>query len=168
MYTDIATFLDISPKWVENWLNTPIKKTSHIVNTSFERTDIFQIHEIARNIMYYLDQLAEEDYWKAVEDYENSKEELNHAYIKYSGGFAYKKDGREKNRILDNIRMLANGLDPYEIPTWFGEPEEPIWQPDYWGDEDPDDPANWQSEYSEDLSDSDERSRLPLEYVEWI
>ncbi|GBB92999.1 hypothetical protein RclHR1_20990003 [Rhizophagus clarus] len=164
MYTDIATFLDISPKWVENWLNTPIKETSHIINTSFERTDIFQIHEIARNIMYYLDQLAEEDYWKAVEDYENSKEELNHAYNKYSGtnkalkdslykkfmdladkkekafayqveiekillqgGFAYKKDGRENNHILDNIRMLANGLDPYEIPTRFGEPEEPIW-----------------------------------------
>ncbi|GBC00610.1 hypothetical protein RclHR1_39060001, partial [Rhizophagus clarus] len=151
--------------------------------------DIFQIHKIARNIIYHLDQLAEEDYWKAVEDYKNSGEELDYAYTKclgtnkalkdklyekkiyladkkekafvyqveiekilLQGGFAYKKDEREKNRIFDNIRILANGLDPYEIPTWF---EEPIWQSDYWGDEDPDDPTNWQSEYSEDLSDSD-------------
>ncbi|GBB96569.1 hypothetical protein RclHR1_27880001 [Rhizophagus clarus] len=126
MYTDIATFLDISPKWVENWLNT---STSHIVNTSIERTDIFQIHEIARNIIYYLDQLVEEDYWKAVVDYKNSSEELDYAYTKCS--------------------------------------EEPIWQPDYWGDEDPDDPTNWQSEYSEDPSDSDEDpDYLYLESVE--
>ncbi|GES77968.1 hypothetical protein RCL_jg29473.t1 [Rhizophagus clarus] len=137
--------------------------------------------------MYYLDQLAEEDYWKAVEDYKNSGKELDYTYTKCSstnralkdslykkymdladkkekvfayqveiekillqGGFAYKKDGKEKNRILDNIRILTNGLDPYKIPIRF---EEPIWQPDYWGDEDPDDPANWQSDYSEDLSD---------------
>ncbi|GET01661.1 hypothetical protein RCL_jg11204.t1 [Rhizophagus clarus] len=63
--------------------------------------------------------------------------------------------------------MLADGLDPYEIPG-FGEPEEEesSWQPDYWGDEDPDDPANWQSgpnepsdsdeDLSDDSSDSDE------------
>src|SRR5579883_2553473 len=85
MYTDIATFLDVSPKWVENWLNTPIKQTSHIVNTSFERTDIFQIHKIACNIIYHLDQLAEEDYWKAVVNYKNSDEELEHAFKKYLG-----------------------------------------------------------------------------------
>ncbi|GES90791.1 chromobox protein homolog 5 [Rhizophagus clarus] len=144
MYTDIARFLDVSPKWIENWLNT---STSHIVNTSFERTDIFQIHEIARNIIYHLDQLAEEDYQKAVEDYKNSGEELDYAYTK----------------------CLANGLDPYEISTWFGEPEEPIWQPDYWRDKDTDDPANWQSEYSSDPSDSDEDPNYPyLESVEWI
>ncbi|GBC00605.1 hypothetical protein RclHR1_39000001 [Rhizophagus clarus] len=175
MYTDIATFLDVSPKWVENWLNTPIKETSHIVNTSFERTDIFQIHEIARNIMYHLDQLAEEGYWKAVVDYKNSDEELEHAFKKYlekimlQGGFVYKKDGREKNRILNNIGILADGLDPYEIPIFHDEPEEAIWQPDYWGDEDPDNPTNWQSEYSEDPSNSDEDPDYTyLESVEWI
>ncbi|GBC00945.1 hypothetical protein RclHR1_40000002 [Rhizophagus clarus] len=142
--------------------------------------NIFQIHEIARNIIYHLDQLVEEDYWKAVEDYKNSGEELDYAYTKCSGtnralkdklyekniyladkkekafayqveiekillqdGFAYKKDGREKNQ--------------------------PIWQPDYWGDEDSDDPTNWQSEYSEDPSDSDEDPDYSyLESVEWI
>ncbi|GBC07221.1 hypothetical protein RclHR1_07310013 [Rhizophagus clarus] len=170
------------------------------------RKDIFQIHEIARNIMYYLDQLAKENYWKAVVDYKNNGEELERAIKKYldinkavteplykkkydlvdkkekafeyqveiekillQGGFVYKKNGIEKNRILDNIRMLANGLDPYEIQPWFGEPEEPIWQSNYWGDEDPDDPTNWQSEYSEDPSNSDEDPDYPyLESVEWI
>ncbi|GBB92571.1 hypothetical protein RclHR1_20240009 [Rhizophagus clarus] len=75
------------------------------------------------------------------------------------GGFAYKKDG-ERDLIIDNIRMLADGLDPYEIPVFR---EEPIWQSDYWGDENSDDPANWQSgapdEYS---SDSDEDSDYPF------
>ena len=80
MYTNIAKFLDATPEWVENWLNTPIKETGHNVNATFKRTDIFQIHEIARVIMYQLNQLAEEDYWKAVMDYKNSDEELEHAF----------------------------------------------------------------------------------------
>ncbi|GES72454.1 hypothetical protein RCL_jg29265.t1 [Rhizophagus clarus] len=194
MYTDIATFLDVSPEWVENWLNTPIKETGHNVNATFKRTDIFQIHEIARVIMYQLNQLAEEDYWKAVMDYKNIDEELEHAFKKYvgtnkaltdklykkfrdladkkrkafayqveietiilQGGFAYKDT--EKIYIIYHINMLADRLDPYEIPG-FGEPdsdpeEEPSWQLDYWGDEDPDNPANWQSGPNEP-SDSDE------------
>ncbi|GBB94981.1 hypothetical protein RclHR1_02460001 [Rhizophagus clarus] len=162
MYTDIATFLDISPKWVENWLNTPIKETSHIVNIPIKRTDIFQIYEIARNIIYHLDQFTEEDYWKVIVDYKNSKEELDHAYIKYSGtnrgvimkkklykkfmdltnkkekdfayqveiekiilqgGFVYKREKEKKNRIINNIKILADGLDPYEIPIFRDEPE---------------------------------------------
>src|SRR5579883_1101070 len=85
MYTNIAKFLDATPEWVENWLNIPIKETGHTVNASIERTDIFQIHEIARVIMYQLNQLAEEDYWKAVMDYKNSDEELEHAFKKYVG-----------------------------------------------------------------------------------
>ena len=97
MYTDIATFLDISPKWVENWLNTPIKETGHTVNATFKRTDIFQIHEIARVIMYQLNQLAEEDYWKAVMDYKNSDEELEHAFKKYVGTNKALKDSLYNN-----------------------------------------------------------------------
>ncbi|GES76852.1 hypothetical protein RCL_e19533_RclHR1_04780002 [Rhizophagus clarus] len=206
MYTNIAKFLDVSPEWVENWLNTPIKETGHNINATFKRTDIFQIHEIARVIMYQLNQLAEEDYWKAVMDYKNSDEELEHAYKKYvgtnkalkdslykkfmdladkkrvafayqveiekimlQGGFAYKDT--EKIYIIYHINMLANGLDPYEIPG-FGEPEEESsWQPDYWGDEDPDNPANWQlmpnesdesdEDLSDDSSDSDEDPDYP-------
>ncbi|GBC02715.1 hypothetical protein RclHR1_04780002 [Rhizophagus clarus] len=183
MYTNIAKFLDVSPEWVENWLNTPIKETGHNVNATFKRTDIFQIHEIARVIMYQLNQLAEEDYWKAVMDYKNSDEELEHAFKKYvafayqveiekimlQGGFAYKDT--EKIYIIYHINMLANGLDPYEIPG-FGEPEEESsWQPDYWGDEDPDNPANWQlmpnesdesdEDLSDDSSDSDEDPDYP-------
>ncbi|GBB98463.1 hypothetical protein RclHR1_32310004 [Rhizophagus clarus] len=203
MYTNIAKFLDVFPEWVENWLNIPIKETGHTVNASIERTNIFQIYEIARNIMYYLDQLAEEDYWKAVVDYKNSDEELDHAFKKYlgtnrtlkdklykkfmdlankkekafayqveiekimlQGGFVYKKEKEKKDCIINNIGMLADGLDPYEIPVFCGEPEELSWQSDYWGDEDPDDPTNWQ-EYSEDPSDSDEDPDYPyLEYVE--
>ncbi|GET04670.1 hypothetical protein RCL_jg8064.t1 [Rhizophagus clarus] len=204
MYTDIATFLDISPEWVENWLNTPIKETGHNVNATFKRTDIFQIHEIARVIMYQLNQLAEEDYWKAVEDYKNSGKELDHAFKKYigtnkalkdslykkimdlankkrvafayqveieknmlQGGFAYKDT--EKIYIIYHINMLADGLDPYEIPASIEEADTTVGWQDYWGDEDPDDPANWQSEYSEDPSDSDEDPDYPyLESVEWI
>ncbi|GES99313.1 hypothetical protein RCL_jg9422.t1 [Rhizophagus clarus] len=138
MYTDIATFLDVFPKWVENWLNAPIEKTGHTINVP----DIFQIHEIAYNIIYHLDQLTEEDYWKALVDYKNSDKELERAIKKY----------------------LANGLDPYKIPAWFEDADSIDWQPDYWGDEDPDDPANWQSgtpdedpsNSDEDLNDSDE------------
>ncbi|GBB94003.1 hypothetical protein RclHR1_22700002 [Rhizophagus clarus] len=196
MYTDIATFLDVFPKWVENWLNAPIEKTGHTINVP----DIFQIHEIAYNIIYHLDQLTEEDYWKALVDYKNSDKELERAIKKYLGrnrvltnplykkffdladkkekafayqveiekiilqsGFAYKKDG-EKDHIIYNIQMLANGLDPYKIPAWFEDADSIDWQPDYWGDEDPDDPANWQSgtpdedpsNSDEDLNDSDE------------
>ena len=55
MYTNIAKFLDATPEWVENWLNTPIKETGHIINTSFGQIDVFQIHEIARIIMDHLD-----------------------------------------------------------------------------------------------------------------
>ncbi|GBB92507.1 hypothetical protein RclHR1_20170007 [Rhizophagus clarus] len=186
---DVPNLVHATPEWVENWLNAPIKETGHTINASIERTDIFQIHEIARNIIYHLDQLAEEDYWKAVMDYKNSDEELEHAFKKYlgtnralkdklykkfmdlankkdkafayqveiekimlQGGFAYKNT--EKDHIFYNIRMLADGLDPYEIPT-FGEPEDPVWYSDYWGNEDPDDPANWQSGPNEP-SDSDE------------
>ena len=54
MYTNIAKFLDATPEWVENWLNAPIKETGHTINASIERTDIFQIHEIARNIYIIL------------------------------------------------------------------------------------------------------------------
>ena len=204
MYTDIATFLDISPEWVENWLNTPIKETGHNVNATFKRTDIFQIHEIARVIMYQLNQLAEEDYWKAVIDCKNCDEELEHAFKKYvgtnkaltdklykkfrdladkkrkafayqveietiilQGGFAYKNT--EKDYIIYHINMLADGLDPYEIPVFRNPDGDLVWHSDYWGDEDPDDPANWQSEYSEDPSDSDEDPDYPyLKFVEWI
>ncbi|GBB96273.1 hypothetical protein RclHR1_27140001, partial [Rhizophagus clarus] len=80
-------------------------------------------------------------------------------------GFVYKKEKEKKDRIINNIRMLADGLDPYDIPVFHGEPEEPIWQSNYWEDEDPDDLANWQSEYSEDpsndSSDSDEDPDYP-------
>ncbi|GBC01414.1 hypothetical protein RclHR1_41860001 [Rhizophagus clarus] len=157
MYTDIATFLDVSPKWVENWLNI---STSHIVNTSFKRTNIFQIHEIARNIIYYLDQLTEKDYWKALVNYKNSKEELNHAYIKYSGTNKALKDSLYK-KFMDLADKKEKAF-AYQF-------KEPIWQPDYWGDEDPDDPTNWQSEYSKDPSDSNENPDYPyLESDEWI
>ncbi|GBB90699.1 hypothetical protein RclHR1_17730006 [Rhizophagus clarus] len=206
MYIKIAKFLDVTLKWIENWLNTSIKETGHTVNASIERTDIFQIHEIARNIIYHLDQLVEEDYWKAVVDYKNSDEELDHAFKKYlgtnralkdklykkfmdlvnkkekafvyqveiekiilQGGFVYKKEKEKKDRIIDNIRMLAYELDPYEIPVFQNEPEEPSWQSDYWEDEDLDNSTNGQSEYSKDLSDSNEDSDYPyLESVEWI
>ncbi|GBB83285.1 hypothetical protein RclHR1_10000008 [Rhizophagus clarus] len=200
---DVPNLVHATPEWVENWLNAPIKETGHTINASIERTDIFQIHEIARNIIYHLDQLAEEDYWKAVMDYKNSDEELEHAFKKYlgtnralkdklykkfmdlankkekafayqveiekimlQGGFVYKKEKEKKDHIFYNIRMLADGLDPYEIPVFRGELEEPLWQSDYWGDEDPDDSANWQSEYSEDPSDFDEPNESYLEYVE--
>ncbi|GBB99257.1 hypothetical protein RclHR1_34600002 [Rhizophagus clarus] len=202
MYTDIAKFLDVFSKWVENWLNAPIKETGHTVNASIERTDIFQIHEIACNIIYHLDQFAEEDYWKAVEDYKNA----NHAYIKYpgtnkiitkksykefldladkkekafayqveiekimlQGRFVYKKEKEKKDRIINNIRMLADGLDPYEILASIEEANTTVdWQ-DYWEDEDSDDPTNWQSEYSENPSDSNEDPDYPyLKSVEWI
>ncbi|GBB88377.1 hypothetical protein RclHR1_14940009 [Rhizophagus clarus] len=79
---DVPNLVHATQKWVENWLNAPIKATGHTINASIERTDIFQIHEIARNIIYHLDQLAEEDYWKAVMDYKNSDEELEHAFKK--------------------------------------------------------------------------------------
>ncbi|GBC07215.1 hypothetical protein RclHR1_07310007 [Rhizophagus clarus] len=154
---DVPNLVLVSPKWVENWLNAPIKETDHTVNASIKRTDIFQIHEIARNIIYHLDQLAEEDYWKAVVDYKNNDEELEHAIKKYlafayqieiekimlQGGFVYKKEKEKKDRIIDNIRMLAHGLNYYEIPVFCSESKETIWQSDYW--EDLDNPANWQS-----------------------
>ncbi|GBB98829.1 hypothetical protein RclHR1_33340001, partial [Rhizophagus clarus] len=148
----------------ENWLNASIKETGHTVNASIERTDIFQIHEIARNIIYHLDQLAEEDYWKAVEDYKNA----NYAYIKYlgtnriitkklykkfldladkkekafvyqvkiekiilQGGFVYKKEKEKKDRIINNIGMLADGLDPYEIPALIEEADTIVGWQDY-------------------------------------
>ena len=86
--------------------------------------------------------------------------------IMLQGGFVYKKEKEKKDHIFYNIRMLTDGLDPYEIPVFRGELEEPLWQSDYWRDEDPDDSANWQSEYSEDPSDFDEPNESYLEYVE--
>ena len=91
--------------------------------------------------------------------------------IMLQGGFVYKKEKEKKDHIFYNIRMLADGLDPYEIPVFCGELAEPLWQSDYWGDEDPDNPANWQlmpnesdesdEDLSDDSSDSDEDPDYP-------
>ena len=56
--------------------------------------------------------------------------------ILLQGGFAYKKE--EKDRILYHIQMLADGLDPHDIPTSLEDADPIDWQSDYWGDEDPD------------------------------
>ena len=79
MYADIAKFVGASSEWVENWL-APVER-------SYQRPqpNPFQIHEIARNIIYHLDQLAESDYWSAVIACMNSSKELNQAIDKYRG-----------------------------------------------------------------------------------
>ncbi|GBB96968.1 hypothetical protein RclHR1_28850003 [Rhizophagus clarus] len=138
--------------------------------TRKERTDIFQIHEITCNIIYYLDQLAEEDYWKAVVNYKNSDEELEHAFKKYLDTNKALKDSLYKKFIdlankkekafvyqdRDRKNYVTRWIYSYEILIFHDKPEETIWQSDYWEDKDPDDPTNWQSEYSKDPSDSDE------------
>ncbi|GBB97131.1 hypothetical protein RclHR1_02920016 [Rhizophagus clarus] len=84
------------------------------------------------------------------------------------GGFVYKKE-KKKDRIINNIGMLADGLDPYEISASIEEADTTVGWQDYWEDEDPVDPTNWQSEYSEDSSNSNEDPDYPyLESVEWI
>jgi hypothetical protein len=168
MYADIAKFLDASPEWVENWLSH-----QRLLVGGRPRPNPFQVHEIARNIMYHLDQLAEQNYWSASIACTNNSKELYQAIDKYrgtnpaltdglykkcydladkkreafahqveieriilQGGFAYKKE--EKDRILYHIRMLADGLDPAEIPSSLEDDDSIDWQSDYWGDEDPD------------------------------
>ena len=172
IYTNIAKFLGASSEWVENWL-TPVDSHQSPLVGGRPRPNPFQVHEIARNIIYHLDQLAEEDYWKAVTACTNSSKKLNQAIDKYrgtnpalteglykkcydlddkkteafayqveieriilQGGFAHKKE--EKDRILYHIQMLADGLDPDEIPASLEDADPIDWQSDYWGDEDPD------------------------------
>ncbi|GBB86296.1 hypothetical protein RclHR1_12720003 [Rhizophagus clarus] len=62
----------------------------------------------------------------------------------------------ETDQQLSKLLQKTDGLDPYEIPASIKEAVTTIGWQDYWGDEDPDDPTNCQSEYSEDPSDSDE------------
>ena len=76
MYTDIAEFLNASPEWVENWLNAPA--CPYVPN-------IFSVHEIARNIMYHLDQLVEDDYWKAVDECKHANIVFDQAIRIYQG-----------------------------------------------------------------------------------
>ncbi|GBB98475.1 hypothetical protein RclHR1_32390004 [Rhizophagus clarus] len=147
------------------------KNTELLLEGTLVRTKLLEPISVLGKKIHGTNKALKDSLYKKFLDLADKKEKA-FAYqveiekIMLQGGFVYKKDGVEKNRILDNIRILANRLDPYEIPTWF---EEPIWQPDYWEDEDPDNPANWQSEYSEDLSDSDEDPDYPyLESVEWI
>lgn len=71
MYTDIAKFLNASPEWVVNWLDT-LACPSVVERQDTHWSNIFLVHEIARNIMYHLDQLAENDYWKAVDEYKHA------------------------------------------------------------------------------------------------
>ena len=47
------------------------------------------------------------------------------------GGFVYKKEKEKKDHIINNIRMLADGLDPYEIPASIEEADTIVSWQDY-------------------------------------
>ena len=114
--------------------------------------------------LYQRDQQAIANYWEVISEYENASKELDRAlytrastatelYEKFTimaekkgqafanqveieelilrYGFAH---GAERDRILYNIQMLFDGLDPHEIPASIEEAD-PL---DYWDDEDPD------------------------------
>jgi hypothetical protein len=62
---------------LQNWLNAGSHQSS--------RPNVLRMHEIARNIIYHLDQLAEEDYWEVVSKCKNAYNEWSQAIGRYRG-----------------------------------------------------------------------------------
>ncbi|GBB90759.1 hypothetical protein RclHR1_17810003 [Rhizophagus clarus] len=119
---------DVSPKWVENWLNTSIKKIVYTVNkvvADYKNSD----EELEHAIQIYLgkNRAFTDKLYKEFMDLADKKKkaiayQVEIEKIILQGGFAYKD--KEKDRIIYNIRMLTDGLDPYKILVFHSEPEE--------------------------------------------
>src|SRR5271154_5332069 len=98
MYKDITQFLSAEPKWIEEWLNTPVKakyiqnplEIIELLSYTFTFLDLFglkkciAVNDIWRNVanmeLHRRQKLLVKKYWNIVAECKKTSDELNTIY----------------------------------------------------------------------------------------